>query len=221
MAGRAPDRHRDRDGGRPELACGADRQHGGLRRPPVDLRDGEGGAAADGDRGRGRRRRARVRPLPRRLRGRCGARPGGAASRSGRRREARGDLPRPGGATRRAADAGVFGRFAIQGDLLEATATPRRFDPGARARSLAAERSTALDAPAKLDPGGWAADANAIRDRVNGLVRWAWLALAAVLFYTLAEVSSRSRSRIALLAAGVAVYLAALAGSLATAFFAS
>ena len=54
------------------------------------------------------------------------------------------------GATRRAAEAGVFGRFTIQSNLLEPTVTPRPFDYRTRARALAAEQSTALDSPAGL-----------------------------------------------------------------------
>jgi hypothetical protein len=123
------------------------------------------------------------------------------------------------GATRRAAQAGVFGRFTIQSDLLEPTATPRTFDYRARARALAAEESTALGSPASLDPGQWAGAAEDIRVRVTRLARWAFVALVAVLLYTLAEVSTRRRSAYVLVCCGVAVYLTGLVGGLTTAFF--
>ena len=123
------------------------------------------------------------------------------------------------GATRRAAEAGVFGRFTIQGDLLEPTVTPRPFDYRARARALAAEQSTALDSPAGLDPQKWAREAEDIRVRVTRLARWALLVLVAVLLYTVAEVTTRRRATHALAFCGVVVYAAGLVGGLTTAFF--
>ena len=60
------------------------------------------------------------------------------------------------GATRRAAEAGVFGRATIGSDLLKPSATPRSFDIKARRRALEAEQSTALDSPGKLNPSGFA-----------------------------------------------------------------
>lgn len=123
------------------------------------------------------------------------------------------------GATRRAAEAGVFGRFTIQSDLLEPTATPRPFDYRTRARALAAEQSTALDSPAGLDPQKWAREAEDIRVRITRLARWALLVLVAVLLYTVAEVSTRRRATHALVFCGVIVYVAGLVGGLTTAFF--
>jgi hypothetical protein len=123
------------------------------------------------------------------------------------------------GATRRAAAAGVFGRFTIQSDLLKPTAKPRPFDYRARARELAAEEAGTLDSPASLDPGHWARAAEDIRTRVRGLTRWALLVLVAVLLYTLAEVTTRRRLGYVLLGCGVAVYLAGLVGGLTTEFF--
>ena len=124
------------------------------------------------------------------------------------------------GATRRAAEAGVFGRATIGSDLLKPSATPRSFDIKARRRALEAEQSTALDSPGKLDPSGFARQADDIRDRVNGLVRFAFVIAFAVLLYTLAEVSTRRRRTTAFAVAGIAVYTAAVVGCLSTYFFA-
>jgi hypothetical protein len=123
------------------------------------------------------------------------------------------------GATRRAAQAGVFGPFTIGSDLLQPRATPRSFDYRARARAIAVEEASALDSQASLDPGRWAGAAVDIRSRIDGLVRWAFLLLSAVLVYTVAEVSARQRIAVVTLACGLAVYLAGLVGGLATVFF--
>jgi hypothetical protein len=124
------------------------------------------------------------------------------------------------GATRRAAEAGVFGRSTIGTDLLRPTATPRPFDYRARARALAAEESTAIDSPAKLDPGRWAQAANDIRVRVRDLTHWAFLMLIAVLLYTAAEVSRRRWAGYALIGCGLAVYITGVTIALTTVFFA-
>ena len=123
------------------------------------------------------------------------------------------------GATRRAADAGVFGSFTIDTDLLQPTAKPRSFDYRVRARELAAEMSTGLESPASLDPGHWARAAEHIRDRMRSLTRWAFLVLIAVFFYTAAEVATRRRTTYILLGCGLAVYLAGLVAALSTVFF--
>lgn len=123
------------------------------------------------------------------------------------------------GATRRAAAAGVFGRFTIGTALLRPTATPRPFDYKARGRALATEQSTGLDSPASLDPAHWAADAVHIRVRVNDLTRWAFLSVLAVLLYTIAEVARRPRVAWTALGSGLVVYVAALVGALSTVFF--
>jgi hypothetical protein len=124
------------------------------------------------------------------------------------------------GATRRAAEAGVFGRVTIGSELLQPSATPRPFDIKARRRALEAEQSTALDSPGKLNPSGFAQQADDIRRRVNGLVRFAFVITFAVLLYTLAEVSTRRRTMAAFAAAGIAVYIAAVVGCIATYFIA-
>jgi hypothetical protein len=124
------------------------------------------------------------------------------------------------GATRRAAEAGVFGRATIGSDLLQPSASPRSFDIKARRRALEAEQSTALDSPGKLDPSGFAQQADDIRHRVNGLVRFAFAIAFAVLLYTLAEVSTRRRRTVAFALVGAVVYVAAVVGCLTTYFFA-
>jgi hypothetical protein len=123
------------------------------------------------------------------------------------------------GATRRAAEAGVFGRFTIGTDLLEAIKSPRPFDYRARVRALEIEQSSTIESPASLDPEGWATAARDIRGRVLGLTQWAFLVLVAVLLYTIAEVTTRSRLTYVLAGCGVAVYLAGLVGGLTTRFF--
>jgi hypothetical protein len=123
------------------------------------------------------------------------------------------------GATRRAAQAGVFGPFTIGTDLLQPTPKPRPFDYRARARALAVEESAALDSPANLEPDSWASAAADIRVRVFGLTRWAFLLLVAVLLYTIADLTTRTRVAYGLIGCGVAFYLAGLVGGLATEFF--
>jgi hypothetical protein len=123
------------------------------------------------------------------------------------------------GATRRAAQAGVFGRATIGSDLLRPTATPRTFDYRAQARALAAEQSAAIDSPANLDPNGWARAAVDIRTRIRGLSRWAFLLLTAVLLYTIAEVTTRRRTTYALICCGFAIYMVGLVVGLTTVFF--
>jgi hypothetical protein len=60
-----------------------------------------------------------------------------------------------------AADAREYVRY--RADYAVAAALDYR----ARAQALAAEESTAIDSPAKLDPGRWAQAANDIRVRVR------------------------------------------------------
>jgi hypothetical protein len=123
-------------------------------------------------------------------------------------------------ATRRAVSAGVFDGFAVAGDLPRPPRTPRALDLAQRNRSLIAQQSTALDAPAALNPNRWAREADAIRVRINGLTVWAFVALLAVPLYTLAQISTRHRMVVAFVAAGVVVYLTGLVGGLATHFWA-
>jgi hypothetical protein len=123
------------------------------------------------------------------------------------------------GATRRAAQAGVFGPFSIDTDLLQPTAKPRPFDYRAQARALAAETATSLDSPGSLDPNHWALAADHIRVRTRDLTRWAFLAVLAILLYTIAEVALPRRAAYAALGLGVVVYLGGLVGGLSTAFF--
>jgi hypothetical protein len=124
------------------------------------------------------------------------------------------------GATRRAAEAGVFGRATIGSDQLTPTATPLPFDYRERARALEIEASASIDSPANLDPDRWAAEAVAIRDRIGGLTRWAFLMLVAVLLYTVAEVATVRRPvTYALVGVGLTVYTLGLVGGLTTYFF--
>ena len=123
------------------------------------------------------------------------------------------------GATRRAAQAGVFGQFTIGSDLLQPTAKPRSFDYRAQARALAAQQSAELTSPAHLDPGSWASAANHIRRRIKSLGRLAFLMLLAILLYTAAEVSRRRRFAFVFLGCGLAVYLTGMIIAFSTVFF--
>lgn len=96
-------------------------------------------------------------------------------------------------ATESAADAGVFGAFSIADDVREPSATPRPFSLDERARAVAAEEATGIDSPGQLDPSGWALQAEEIRDRIQGLVVWAFVLLASVLLFTTAQVFSDRR----------------------------
>jgi len=96
-------------------------------------------------------------------------------------------------ATRRAVDAGVFGRFSVQDDLRRPTATPRPFSLEERAATRRADVSTGLDSPGKLDPDNWADEAEGIRDRIQGLSVWSLLLLVAVLLFTVAQANSHRR----------------------------
>ncbi len=123
------------------------------------------------------------------------------------------------GATRRAAEAGVFGRSSIGDEVLTPRLRPRPFDVQERTRALAAERSASLDSPGNLDPDRWARSAEEIRVRINGLVRWSFVLLVSVLLYTLAEVSQRWRAVVGLTCLGLVVYVVGLVGGLTTVFF--
>jgi len=123
-------------------------------------------------------------------------------------------------ALRRAAGAGVFDTFAISTDLLHPRRAPRPLDLAERERTLVAQQSTALDAPAALDPDRWAHAADAIRVRTNGLTRCAFVALLAVPLYTLAQLAARRSWAVALAVAGLVVYLTGLVAGLATYFWA-
>lgn len=112
------------------------------------------------------------------------------------------------GATRRAADAGVFGRVSIADDVSRPRPRPRPFDLDDRRRALSAEAATGIDSPGRLDPDVWARDAEDIRDRIDDLVVWAFLLIVAVLLFTAAQVfSSRRRAFFALLGLGCVVLL--------------
>ena len=96
---------------------------------------------------------------------------------------------------------------------------PRPFDYRRGRGRWRRRQAASLDSPGNLDPDRWARAAIDIRVRVNGLIRWAFLVLVAVLLYTLAEVSTRPRVVYAFAGAGLAVYLAGVVGGLTTVFF--
>lgn len=124
-------------------------------------------------------------------------------------------------ATERAAEAGIFGRFAIQDDLLTPSPVPRPFDVDERTAARAAELSTGLGSPGALDPDGWAAQAEGIRDRIQGLAVWSFILLGAVLLFTAGQVNSGRRPVFyACMGVGVVALLVAAVGGFTVDFFA-
>jgi hypothetical protein len=123
--------------------------------------------------------------------------------------------------TERAADAGVFGRFSIAGDLEQPSPAPRPFNLEDRVEARTVEAATEIDSPGQLDPEGWARDAEGIRDRINGLAAWALVVLVGVLLFTLGEANSaRRRVFYTAMALGVVFLLVGGIGGLTTEFFA-
>jgi hypothetical protein len=124
-------------------------------------------------------------------------------------------------ATRRAADAGVFGNSTIADDLSRPSPTPRPFSFEERLRARTAEQQTGVNSPGELNPDRWAKEAEQIRDRINGLAVWAFIALFAVLMFSLAEANSTRRPVFYLaIGAGVAVLLVGVFFGLTVDFFA-
>ena len=143
---------------------------------------------------------------------------GRTAAGTGNRREAR--LLRA-TATARAADAGVFGRFGIQDDLRRPSARPLPFSVDDRARALAVELSTGLGSPGQLNPGGWADQAERIRERIQGLSAWSLVLLAALLMFTVGQVNTERRAVFyTFMAVGVVVLLVGAIGGFTVDFFA-
>jgi hypothetical protein len=124
-------------------------------------------------------------------------------------------------ATELAADAGIFGRYSIAGDLEQPSPMPRSFSLEDRVEARTVEAATEIDSPGQLDPDGWAQDAEGIRDRINGLAVWALIALVAVLLFTIGEANSARRPVFyTAMALGAVVLLVAGVGGLTTDFFA-
>jgi hypothetical protein len=140
----------------------------------------------------------------------------GAAAEAARAEAA--DLRR--GATLRAAEAGVFGTSSIADDIREPSPTPRSFDFQAQRAALEAELSTRLESGGTRDPQGSADAANGIRDRINGLVGWAFLLFVAVLMFTVAQVWRKTPAVFyGFAAAGLLLYLVGAIGGLSYDFF--
>ncbi len=123
--------------------------------------------------------------------------------------------------TQRAADAGVFGRYSIAGDLAQPSATPRPFNLEDRVEARTVEEATGIDSPGSLDPDRWAEEAEGIRDRINGLAVWALIMLVAVLLFTVGEANSARRPVFyTATALGAVVLVAGAVGGLTIDFFA-
>ena len=141
---------------------------------------------------------------------------GRTAAAAGDRREA--DTLRA-TATARAADAGVFGRFSIQDDLRRHAAA--QFSIQQRSKALAVELSTGLDSPGTLNPDGWARQAEAIRDRIQGLSAWSVALLAALLLFTVGQVNTDRRAVFyTFMGVGIVVLLVGAIGGFTVDFFA-
>lgn len=125
-------------------------------------------------------------------------------------------------ATLRAADAGVFGASSIAADLASPSTAPRTFDVDAHRAALAADLSTRLQSGGTRNPQASADAAEEIRDRVDGLVRWAFMLFAAVLLLTAADVwRGDTRLLVGLGAAGVLLLVVGIVGGLGFDFFES
>jgi hypothetical protein len=124
------------------------------------------------------------------------------------------------GATRRAAAAGVFGMSSIADDIRTPSPTPRSFDFDAHRASLAAELETQLQSGGSRDPQASADAAESIRDRVDGLIQWAFVLFIAVLLFTVAQVWRKSpRIFWGFAAAGLVLYLVGTFAGLSSDFF--
>ena len=123
--------------------------------------------------------------------------------------------------TQGAADAGVFGRFSIAGDLEQPSPTPRTFSLEDRVEARTVEAATEIDSPGQLDPDRWAQDAEGIRDRINGLAVWGLVMLLAVLLFTIGEANSARRPVFyTAMALGLVFLFAGGVGGLTADFFA-
>jgi hypothetical protein len=124
-------------------------------------------------------------------------------------------------ATRRAVDAGVFGRYSIQDDLRRPGPTPRPFNVDERATALQVGLATAIDSPGPLDPDDWADQAQAIRDRILGLAGWSLVLVWALLLFTVGQVNASRRAVFyTAMSIGVVVLLVGAIGGFATDFHA-
>jgi hypothetical protein len=124
------------------------------------------------------------------------------------------------GETVRVEQAAVQRTIALEAAARASASVGRRFDRAGRERALVAQQTTALDAPAALNPDRWASEADAIRVRINGLTHWAFVALLAVPLFTLAQLATRTKVVVLLVAAGLVVYLTGLVAGLTTQFWA-
>jgi hypothetical protein len=147
-----------------------------------------------------------------------GSAPPGDAGAAARAQAA--DLRR--GATLRAAEEGVFGASTITDDIRDPSRTPRVFDFDAKRAALAADLSTRLESGGSRNPQASADAAGAIRDRIYGLVRWAFVIFVAVLMFTIAQVWRKTpRIFYGFAAAGLLGFLIGAIGGLSYDFFGS
>lgn len=109
-------------------------------------------------------------------------------------------------ASAQAAAAGVFGLSSVYADREAPTVDPRAFDFDTQVTQAEVETTTGLTSPGRLDPDYWAQEADELRNRVRGLRVAAFVIIVSVVFFTIAQMTDRLRTRIATGATGSAVF---------------
>lgn len=121
-------------------------------------------------------------------------------------------------ATEMAVAGGVFGGFELADP---APVEPVAFDVDARLASRTAAAATGFSSGGPLEPDVAAAEADDIRQRVRGLITWAFLVLLAVGALTVAQVADSRRLRRAFAAGGTVFFAAVTIAAFTRDYFAS
>lgn len=122
-------------------------------------------------------------------------------------------------ATTRAFASGVFGAATLANSAV-ITEEPRPFDLRERIDQLYAAETSGLTSKGEPDPQRWADESDAIRVRMRDLVHWVGLLLVAVVLFTVAEVTDRTRVRAATALVGVLLLAVVAVGALSNGFVA-